>query len=68
MDHVSMENVMKEDVIVELKQKNLDLTRDALENEEKYLSQVASLRSLQAHHNQLQARVKSERHTFHPDI
>ena len=68
MDHVSMENVMKEDVIVELKQKNLDLTRDALENEEKYLSQVASLRSLQAHHNQLQAQVKSERHTFHPDI
>ena len=63
MDHVSMENMMKEDVILELKGKNLDLTRDALENEEKYLSQVASLKSLQAHHNQLAARVKSDRLT-----
>ena len=42
-----MENLMKEDAISELKDKNLDLTRDALENEEKYLSQVAKIKNLQ---------------------
>ena len=47
-----MENLMKEDAISELKDKNLDLTRDALENEEKYLSQVAKINNLQMLHDE----------------
>ena len=43
---------MKEDAISELKDKNLDLTRDALENEEKYLSQVAKIKNLQVLHEE----------------
>ena len=42
-----MENVMKEDLILELKQKNLDLTREALENEEKYVAMRESNKSNQ---------------------
>ena len=42
-----MENVMKEDLVSELKQKNLDLTREALENEEKYVAMRESNKSNQ---------------------
>lgn len=38
---------MKEDLISELKQKNLDLTREALENEEKYVAMRESNKSNQ---------------------
>ena len=51
---------MKEDAISELKDKNLDLTRDALENEEKYLSQVAKFKNLQILHEQKCDKLKSQ--------
>ena len=50
-----MENVMKEDLISELKQKNLDLTRDALENEEKY---VAMRESNNSNQSQLESQLR----------
>ena len=55
-----MENLMKEDAISELKDKNLDLTRDALENEEKYLSQVAKIKNLQILHEEKYDKLRSQ--------
>ena len=60
LDNITMENLMKEDAISELKEKNLDLTRDALENEEKYLSQFAKTNNLQRLHEQKCDKLKSQ--------